>query len=476
MMASSSSWSAVAQTTLVTLVETFAFDAGLAAAAVEAIPDKGDVEVAIDWLLEHGAQDVGGAVTFKRCRHVEPEELCKSRAYGLPRCADCDEKVQEAWLCLYCGETRCGRYSKKHALDHFERTKHHLALGLADLSTWCYLCNAYVEHEAIDPLVETVRRAKFDKDKQKSPSQKHDDDREEEEDYFDAKVERLENMLHRARYAVLYTSGLSSSDPSTYRALARIFLSGILKVWINQDQDALPQRLGHLPEAKIIDIHGSNFDPSNPPVRDKVRPDVFEKLLCAEAEADLVLVLGADLEGMTADRVAGTVATRARAGLAQGTVLVNTKPTSFDDLAQLRIFEPVDDLIRALHTKLLPPPLSQEEPPTTSGVFPAFDAARGPLDLSTGSKIRLVGQPKWDICGNVGTIVGKDHEGNYLIDLLADTKNNQGVVRRTLGRWWLDDNNANHRLPVMLFSSILLEEEEEEEEEGEEEDEVKKTT
>jgi hypothetical protein len=40
------------------------------------------------------------------------------------------------------------RYVQSHGLAHFHSARHPLALSYSDLSTWCHLCNEYVEHPA----------------------------------------------------------------------------------------------------------------------------------------------------------------------------------------------------------------------------------------------------------------------------------------------------------------------------------------
>lgn len=45
-----------------TLMEVFGFSLGRAREAVAAIADKGDVELAWNWLLDHGEEDQGGPV------------------------------------------------------------------------------------------------------------------------------------------------------------------------------------------------------------------------------------------------------------------------------------------------------------------------------------------------------------------------------------------------------------------------------
>lgn len=41
----------------------------------------------------------------------------------------------------------CSRYINAHMLQHHEGSGHPLVLSYADLSTWCYHCQAYVHHK-----------------------------------------------------------------------------------------------------------------------------------------------------------------------------------------------------------------------------------------------------------------------------------------------------------------------------------------
>lgn len=169
----------------------FGFPEARAREAVGSIGDASDVQLALNWLLDHGEEDKGGAVQFVHCSHLDdlgPDRLvsCSELVFGnrcLHGCAS-----DENWLCLMCGETRCGRYAHRHSLQHWEQTKqdgeatltvaeaaagqrvlgHCLAISLADLSVWCYECQAYVEHKKLMPLVKQMERLKFGESRSES--------------------------------------------------------------------------------------------------------------------------------------------------------------------------------------------------------------------------------------------------------------------------------------------------------------------
>uniref|UniRef100_A0A670JYK6 Histone deacetylase 6 n=1 Tax=Podarcis muralis TaxID=64176 RepID=A0A670JYK6_PODMU len=54
--------------------------------------------------------------------------------------------MAENWVCLICYKVCCGRYIKQHMVAHNSESGHPLVLSFADLSVWCYGCQAYVHH------------------------------------------------------------------------------------------------------------------------------------------------------------------------------------------------------------------------------------------------------------------------------------------------------------------------------------------
>ena len=153
-----------AKRTVDQLVNNFGFTKARSEEAVRAITNKGDVQMACDWLLDNGEEDKGGAITLIVCDHFDADvekklAPMKELKYG-ERCVDCGNEG-ENWVCLFSGETRCSRYCQGHAKKHYEETKKRaeaetpiaalvsgaaaplgdfLALSLMDLSVWCYEC------------------------------------------------------------------------------------------------------------------------------------------------------------------------------------------------------------------------------------------------------------------------------------------------------------------------------------------------
>merc|ERR1719204_1588657 len=78
------------------------------------------------------------------------------------------------------------------------------------------------------------------------------------------------------------------------------------------------------------------------------RRDIYSRMSSAIATADLVLVLGTSLSGLTADQVAVSAARRSREGRSLGTVVINLQQTPRDGEATLRMFANTDPTFEAL--------------------------------------------------------------------------------------------------------------------------------
>lgn len=60
-----------------------------------------------------------------------------------PQCETCQAR-RNLWMCLVCGAVGCGRYDRKHALDHFRSTGHTYAVELDTQRVWDYSGDGYV--------------------------------------------------------------------------------------------------------------------------------------------------------------------------------------------------------------------------------------------------------------------------------------------------------------------------------------------
>ena len=63
-------------------------------------------------------------------------------------------------MCLKCCEIYCGRYGAAHMIDHWHDDEEHcIALGIGDLSFWCYQCDSYLHHLTIRSIFEVYKVA-----------------------------------------------------------------------------------------------------------------------------------------------------------------------------------------------------------------------------------------------------------------------------------------------------------------------------
>ncbi|XP_044299676.1 histone deacetylase 6 isoform X3 [Varanus komodoensis] len=78
----------------------------------------------------------------------------------LEPCAECGSKA-ENWVCLVCYKVCCGRYINQHMVAHNSETGHPLVLSFADLSAWCYECQAYIHHPTLFDAKSHAHKLKF---------------------------------------------------------------------------------------------------------------------------------------------------------------------------------------------------------------------------------------------------------------------------------------------------------------------------
>jgi hypothetical protein len=176
-----------------TLTVLYGFDHEAASEAVEAVGTR-SVKNCVDYILDHGGIDKGGAITPENnCPHlprvedpeaIPPDVLDRSCCYysttkkqnqdnmsvaptGRPKeDMDADRTCPkgENWLCLSCGDVYCSRYVNAHGLRHWEETGHCVMVSLADISVWCHACAAYVLHNKLEPIVKRLQEIKFNED------------------------------------------------------------------------------------------------------------------------------------------------------------------------------------------------------------------------------------------------------------------------------------------------------------------------
>ena len=57
----------------------------------------------------------------------------------------------ECWFCLKCHLILCGRYGNQHMMEHYQSSNnsHCMAMGINDLSFWCFECDDYINHLSV---------------------------------------------------------------------------------------------------------------------------------------------------------------------------------------------------------------------------------------------------------------------------------------------------------------------------------------
>jgi NAD-dependent SIR2 family protein deacetylase len=201
---------------------------------------------------------------------------------------------------------------------------------------------------------------------------------------LDAKIAFLISMMKNAKEAVCYTgAGISHTAipdyasrangsivkkaessgnrkllPPTYshRVLAALFKKGLLKYHLDQNHDCFGLKAG-IPLENCCFIHGHWFDTKNGVLMmdDKLRPDLLEQMLSWSQTADLCFVIGSSLSGMTADTVAEETAKRFQQQpqtQQQGTVILTLQETRLDNIASLKIYAKIEDVMQMLEKKL----------------------------------------------------------------------------------------------------------------------------
>lgn len=99
------------------------------------------------------------------CPHVDdlPQNTTIDTFRQGSPCSLCEETV-ENWVCLDCHVRLCGRYIRGHMAEHFQESEHPIVLSLADLSAWCQVCEAYIDHPNLLYHKSCAHRAKFGED------------------------------------------------------------------------------------------------------------------------------------------------------------------------------------------------------------------------------------------------------------------------------------------------------------------------
>jgi hypothetical protein len=277
-------------------------------------------------------------------------------------------------------------------------------------------------------------------------------------------------------------NGLFASPNFSQICISKLHKLDLLHLSVSQNHDGLLQKAG-IPQEDVLEIHGAWYDPANPPVKynEDLKTDFIQKLRNEAAEADLVLVLGTSLSGMTADVIAEKVAGRGIQGKALGTVIINLQRTRLDHSCGVRVWAKLEDAFKILEELLelreVESPLwKQEERDVGKSVFEGLvydergrrleEGAEGgiSLDLSCGRTFMVV-DPTAVNYEAILRVLELDKNGDWVLEELPRA---EGEVkkRRRLHRWWVDVGRRG-RLEQFPLVNVELEQGEEEGGEGE---------
>ena len=265
--------------------------------------------------------------------------------------------------------------------------------------------------------------------------------------------------------------GLDAEPTFAHYALTSLYRNGFVKHWVQQNHDGLPQKAGY-PQMALNEIHGAWFDPSNPvvPMSGSLRGDLFSWMKKEENTVDLVIAMGTSLCGMNADNMVKTPSKKfLQKGKGKGSVIIGFQQTRMDDLASLRIFGNIDQVLLLLMCEMnLPVPLhpyTLSVPPSARTSHPhrflvPYDS-EGNLssektiwDLSFGAKVKLTAGPGK---GFVGEIVREGGGSESYSVVLPNTREGDdlgvGRGRYCLGVWWIEAA-ANGEVPFLPFVNL----------------------
>ncbi|XP_050669840.1 histone deacetylase 6 isoform X1 [Leptidea sinapis] len=131
---------------------------------------SGGKQTLVDFLADNMQAIADGemfaVVPLASCPHLETLYAIPSDVAFRPgaKCEQCDHTL-ENWVCLHCYVTACGRPTVNgHMQAHYSATHHPLSLSLADLSVWCYPCDAYVDNPLLYDAKNNAHRCKFGED------------------------------------------------------------------------------------------------------------------------------------------------------------------------------------------------------------------------------------------------------------------------------------------------------------------------
>ena len=91
---------------------------------------------------------IAKGIAFKTCVHMSFDISQVHARVSKPTTWTCACDVSsDVWMCLTCGAVGCSRDKNKHALEHYEETKHPIAICLNTKHCWCFACDEWVTED-----------------------------------------------------------------------------------------------------------------------------------------------------------------------------------------------------------------------------------------------------------------------------------------------------------------------------------------
>ncbi|XP_045175243.2 ubiquitin carboxyl-terminal hydrolase 44-like [Mercenaria mercenaria] len=67
--------------------------------------------------------------------------------------------TESVWACLSCSNVACGRFNEKHALKHYQESKHPISIEVNEKYVYCYACDDYVLNDNAAGDIKLLRSA-----------------------------------------------------------------------------------------------------------------------------------------------------------------------------------------------------------------------------------------------------------------------------------------------------------------------------
>lgn len=276
------------------------------------------------------------------------------------------------------------------------------------------------------------------------------------------------------RFAALPTLG--------HRGLTELFRNDLIKHWIQQNHDGLPQKAG-FPQHHINEIHGSWYNAITNhvvPMSGTLRSDLCQWHSEWEDKTDLTIAMGTSLCGMNADSCVEVPSEKYNElGQGFGSIIVGLQRTQLDDICSLRIYAKIDTVIALLARELniAVPSYMPYVPDIPEEAIVGPEQYKIPYDImgkrTDDPEKMIVWDLRLDQRMRVVSGTGKGFKGKMMRpqDNGADThynfcckrisqkkgKNGKGFRTYQMGTWWVETavKGLWHEIPMVNLNPVL---------------------